>query len=472
MLRSFRLKFFVLTTVAVVSFALVTRVTVRNFSSQNLHDLMYSNFSGYLALNVKDLSTPTTVFKSQNGPQSNELVTQVLEKQVAHYFPNASVSEQQIWVGGFENQMQKNMLTGIQWRDIHGTQNDYLVQFSETRVSSDKWALFKTPYGQHHLYVAIHSRVFQSNFEGIMDARESVVNSMWPVLLVYIFLCTWILTFWVMRSLNHLQNKFKNIELKNSDTVLLEKDFDHEFSNFVSYFNLLIKRLRFNFEQASRFSSDAAHELRTPLTVIRGNLKRLLNTAPDNSLEQKQLSMLSDEVERLISITNKLVMLSQADGGSFQLELKELNLLDVIGIIRDDIQSLMPDIQFQYDMSPEIKILADPNLFQQLINNLVSNAIKYSPANGKIHFKAETSGDQTRFSIANETYLSLEGLDERVFQRFYRHLDDPNSGHAKTRGDGLGLSLCQEIAKAHGGTLTLQTGPEKWVTFTSTWKSA
>jgi signal transduction histidine kinase len=129
--------------------------------------------------------------------------------------------------------------------------------------------------------------------------------------------------------------------LQSSEAVLSEKDFDREFGSFVGYFNDLIKRLRFNFEQASRFSSDAAHELRTPLTVIRGNLKRLLNRAPDNSVEQMQLSMLSDEVERLISITNKLVLLSQADGRNFKLDMQEIKLIDVIGILSEDIQSLV-----------------------------------------------------------------------------------------------------------------------------------
>jgi signal transduction histidine kinase len=161
---------------------------------------------------------------------------------------------------------------------------------------------------------------------------------MWPLLVLCILLCTWFLTYWVMRSLQNLQNTFQKIDLKGNGNVsgsgnaLSEKQFDVEFASFVGYFNSLIKRLQLNFEQASRFSSDAAHELRTPLTVIRGNLKRLLNRAQDNSVEQIQLSMLSDEVERLISITNKLVLLSQADGDNFKLDLQEIKLFDLIEV--------------------------------------------------------------------------------------------------------------------------------------------
>jgi signal transduction histidine kinase len=275
-----------------------------------------------------------------------------------------------------------------------------------------------------------------------------------------------------MRSLRNLQNTFKDIELKGEIKPLSEKQFDVEFANFIGYFNSLIQRLQKNFVQASRFSSDAAHELRTPLTVIRGNLKRLLNRAPDNSVEQIQLSMLSDEVERLISITNKLVLLSQADGDNFKITPQPIKLFDLVAVMGEDVQSLVPHIQFEYAINPEIQVLADPNLFQQLLNNLISNAIKYTPPQGQIKFNAKVLGDMVEFSMANTTYLSHEGLDDRVFQRFYRHLNEPESGLHRPKGDGLGLSLCQEITRAHGGTLSLHKGPGQWVTFKVRWPSA
>lgn len=275
-----------------------------------------------------------------------------------------------------------------------------------------------------------------------------------------------------MRSLQNLKNSFKDIELKGQGIALSDKKFDVEFASFVAYFNSLIQRLQMNYAQASRFSSDAAHELRTPLTVIRGNLKRLLNRAPNNSVEQIQLSMLSDEVERLISITNKLVLLSQADGDNFKLALQEVKLFDLIAVKGEDIHNFAPHIQFEYSLNPDIRVLADPNLFQQLLSNLVSNAIKYTPPQGQVKFKAHVVDNVVEFSLANTTYLSLDGLDDRIFQRFYRYLSEPGADIQRPKGDGLGLSLCQEITRAHGGTLTLHKGPGQWVTFKVSWKSA
>jgi signal transduction histidine kinase len=470
MWRSFRLKFFITTTLLIVLFAIITRVNVRTSSSQPIHELLYSNFASFLQLTIKaeevivqnDKITLTSVV-------SNEPAQRV-QRDVEKYFADLSDVKASVWLSNSASGQQIAMMQGLQWRQLKSMAEHETLELAKTSASGLDWVLFKVSFQDQYVVTAVNANAFQMRFSAIMDARDSILNSMWPILLLYIALCTWMLTEWVLRSLRNLQLKFQDIQLQSSEAVLSEKDFDREFGSFVGYFNDLIKRLRFNFEQASRFSSDAAHELRTPLTVIRGNLKRLLNRAPDNSVEQIQLSMLSDEVERLISITNKLVLLSQADGRSFKIDMQEIKLIDIIGVLSEDIQSLVPDIQFKLLVSPHIKILADPNLFQQLLNNLMSNAVKYTSPDGTIVFEAKVIDNMVEFSLANTTYLSMDGLDDRVFQRFYRHLDEADSSRQLPRGDGLGLSLCQEIAKAHGSFLTLEKGPDNWVKFKSHWR--
>lgn len=472
MWRSFRLKFFITTTLLIVLFAIITRVNVRTSSSQPIHELLYSNFASFLQLTIKaeevivqnDKITLTSVVTNEHA--------QRVQRDVEKYFADLSDVKASVWLSNSANGQQIAMMQGLQWRQLKSMGEHETLELAKTSASGLDWVLFKVSFQDQYVVTAVNANAFQMRFSAIMDARDSILNSMWPILLLYIALCTWMLTEWVLRSLRNLQLKFQDIQLQSSEAVLSEKDFDREFGSFVGYFNDLIKRLRFNFEQASRFSSDAAHELRTPLTVIRGNLKRLLNRAPDNSVEQIQLSMLSDEVERLISITNKLVLLSQADGRSFKIDVQEIKLIDVIGVLSEDIQSLVPDIQFKLLVSPHIKILADPNLFQQLLNNLMSNAVKYTSPDGTIVFEAKVIDNMVEFSLANTTYLSLDGLDDRVFQRFYRHLDEADSSRQLPRGDGLGLSLCQEIAKAHGSFLTLEKGPDNWVKFKSHWRMA
>ena len=472
MWRSFRLKFFITTTLLIVLFAIITRVNVRTSSSQPIHELLYSNFASFLQLTIKAEEVKVQNDKTALTSVVTNEYAQRVQRDIEKYFADLSDFKAWVWFSDSASEQQIQMMQGLQWRKLQIASEHETLELAKTNASGLDWVLFKVSFQDQYVVTAVNADAFQMRFNAIVDARDSTLNSMWPILLLYIALCTWILTEWVLRSLRNLQLKFQDIELQSSEAVLSEKDFDREFGSFVGYFNDLIKRLRFNFEQASRFSSDAAHELRTPLTVIRGNLKRLLNRAPDNSVEQIQLSMLSDEVERLISITNKLVLLSQADGRNFKLDMQEIKLIDVIGILSEDIQSLVPDIQFKLNVSPHIKILADHNLFQQLLNNLMSNAVKYTSPDGTIVFEAKVIDNMVEFSLANTTYLSLDGLDDRVFQRFYRHLDEADSSRQLPRGDGLGLSLCQEIAKAHGSFLTLEKGPDNWVKFKSHWKMA
>jgi signal transduction histidine kinase len=472
MLRSFKLKFFILATLAILLFAIITRVSVRNTSSIPLHELFYANFASFLKLTVKDAQGNLSDHPS--SPEQKDFSPELprVKQQLSNYFPHLKSEQIQVWLSDSGADTQSENIKTAAWRKLNGSEKIPNVLMAEIKKDGQTLEVFKASLGHQSVYVSLPADVFQAQFLDIMDARESIVNSLWPLLLLYIFLCTWFLTSWVMRSLQNLENTFQKIELKEHGVRLSEKQFDREFAHFIGYFNSLIRRLQLSYEQASRFSSDAAHELRTPLTVIRGNLKRLLNRAPDHSVEQIQLSMISDEVERLISITNKLVLLSQADGDNFNLVLKEIKLFDLIAVIGEDLHTLAPHIQFEYALSPDIKLLADPSLFQQLLSNLVSNAIKYTPPQGSIQFKAKVFAGVVEFSLANTTYLSVEGLDDRVFQRFYRHLNDPSNQSQIPKGDGLGLSLCQEITHAHGGTLTLKTGPENWVTFTATWKSA
>lgn len=470
--RSFKLKFFILVSIAIVFFAVMTRFTVRGASTKPLHELLYANFASYLEVSVKDSPNQLPDLSSTASSALNVQSLQQLERRILAYYPELSAPKLQLWWGGSENDVQTALIKQVSWRKINQPDPSQAVLVTEGATGDMEWVAFKTTLENRDLFVVVPSDVFQQRFENIMVARETIVNSMWPILLFYIILVTWFLTYWVMRSLQNLQNTFKDIELKGEMKPISEKQFDIEFASFIGYFNQLIHRLQKNFSQASRFSSDAAHELRTPLTVIRGNLKRLLNRAADNSVDQIQLSMLSDEVERLISITNKLVTLSQADGDNFNIDRQPIKLFDLVAVMGEDVQSLVPHLQFEYSINPEIKILADPNLFQQLLNNLISNAIKYTPPQGLIKFNAKVFGDIVEFSMANTTYLSLDGLDDRVFHRFYRHFNSDDTSIQKPKGDGLGLSLCQEIAHAHGGTLTLHKGPGQWVTFKATWQRA
>ena len=325
------------------------------------------------------------------------------------------------------------------------------------------WRVVRGMHDSQQIYIGVNAAAFQQPLDEILEVRNQVSKQMLPVLIFFTILTTSLIIYFALKPIRRLQNEFIQIEFSGPYTHIQIKENFTEFAIFIQYFNELIDRLRASYTQAARFSSDAAHELRTPLTIIRGHLHRLINQAPDGSTTQVELSVLSDEVERLISISNKLLFLSQADAGQIGLDKEDVNLNDLVGQMMDDIKSDRPDLVVTKEIEGVIQIKADRDLIFQLMTNLFNNALKYNVNQGAIGFRARVIHHQVHFAVTNTTKLSLNGLDDRIFERFYRHLRVEGHEGGSISGSGLGLSLCKEIVKVHGGDLNLQITPDKKV---------
>jgi len=325
------------------------------------------------------------------------------------------------------------------------------------------WRVVRGMHDSQQIYIGVNAAAFQQPLDEILEVRNQVSKQMLPVLIFFTILTTSLIIYFALKPIRRLQNEFIQIEFSGPYTHIQIKENFTEFAIFIQYFNELIDRLRASYTQAARFSSDAAHELRTPLTIIRGHLHRLINQAPDGSTTQVELSVLSGEVERLISISNKLLFLSQADAGQIGLSKEDVNLNDLVGQMMDDIKSDRPDLVVTKEIEGVIQIKADRDLIFQLMTNLFNNALKYNVNQGAIGFRARVIHHQVHFVVTNTTKLSLNGLDDRIFERFYRHLRVEGHEGGSISGSGLGLSLCKEIVKVHGGDLNLQITPDQKV---------
>jgi signal transduction histidine kinase len=301
----------------------------------------------------------------------------------------------------------------------------------------------------------------------ILDVRDRMGLQIYPLLILYIIFLTLAISYAALRPIRNMQQLFSKIDIKDthSDAHLQTKNTYRELASFLNYFNELIDRSRLSYQQANRFSSDASHELKTPLTIIRGHLQRLINRSKDGSDDQIQLSLVMDEVERLISITNKLLMLSQADAGRLASSKESFQFNNLVDHLVDDYSNYRPDIEITKTLQKNIELVGDKDLITQLILNLFSNAFKYNYSGGKVIFIASCNATHLIFTISNTTHLSAAGLDARVFERFYRHLGSNTNETNTQQGSGLGLSLCREIAIAHGGELEIRPVVDQTVTF-------
>lgn len=236
-----------------------------------------------------------------------------------------------------------------------------------------------------------------------------------------------------------------------------------EFQALVNVINQMLERLEKSFLQAQRFSADAAHELKTPLTILQGQLDHALRHAPPESPEQQLHLSLLDEVQRLKAIVNKLLVLAQSDAGKLTLTKRRVSLVACVKALCEDVPLLAPDLTLDCVCEPgDVMIEADDALFRQVIQNLFSNAIKYNREQGMIQCRVRTEAGQAVLTIMNTLVPGTPVEVEHLFERFYR--GDP-SRNRKQDGFGLGLSLAREIARAHGGDLTIEAVTAETITF-------
>jgi two-component system, OmpR family, heavy metal sensor histidine kinase CusS len=273
-----------------------------------------------------------------------------------------------------------------------------------------------------------------------------------PLALLLTTAGAWLLSSLMMRPVNRLRNAMADINQKALQKRLPAAGEDREFKALIADYNTMLDRLEISFQQASRFSADASHELKTPLTILQGRIEQLISQTGDHKI-QPGLSQLQDEVSRLSSITRKLLLLSQADGGQLRIDKESLDLTKLLDELIIDAQMLLTSQKLCAFIDRQVVIQGDTQLLRQLFNNLISNAVRYCRANGAISVTCRQRGDNIEIFFVNDAMAISQQNRDRFFERFFR---GDAAHNRQSEGNGLGLSLAREIAHAHGGDLTLE----------------
>ncbi len=277
-----------------------------------------------------------------------------------------------------------------------------------------------------------------------------------PLALVLTALGAWLLSGLALKPVVRLRDAMKAVDEKALDQRLSAALEDREFQELITSYNKMLDRLESSFHQASRFSADAAHELKTPLTILQGQLERAVQRTDGQALQLTLIDML-DEVGRLSSISRKLLLLSQADAGRLALQLRPVNLSDALNERFAEAQTFELDVKISAEVVDGLTVKADPQLLDQLLNNLTSNALKYTPAGGWIHWRARATPSGIELEMANFAPGLTSEDRSHFFERFFR---GDAARNRQVGGHGLGLSLSRVIARAHGGDLTVEAGAD------------
>ena len=272
----------------------------------------------------------------------------------------------------------------------------------------------------------------------------------------------WLLARQALHPVQLLTQVAGNITAKGLDQRVQAEDADQEFQALIDVINGMLNRLEVSFCQAARFSADAAHELKTPLTILQGQLNQALRSAPVGSQEQRNYADLLEEVQRLKAIVRKLLLLAQSDSGQLRLSLNEVSLNEELEALFEDLPLLAPDLVLNKDLTPDIRVQADPDLLRQVLQNLISNAVKYNHEQGTISCQLRRENSRALLSVSNTVSPGATIDRERLFDRFYR---GDAAHNRKVDGTGLGLSLAREISRAHGGDLTVEETRDGWISF-------
>ena len=216
------------------------------------------------------------------------------------------------------------------------------------------------------------------------------------------------------------------------------------------------------------FVAQATHELRTPLTNMRLYAEQLLDDETDAAARATALNVINQEIRRLERIISDMLSVAEIESGSLQVRSGEVRMDALLAELEKDFaaQALEKEITLDFSLSPKIPVLrGDRDKVAVALHNLIGNALKYTPAGGTVTVKADTKDDRFVIDIADNGIGIAPEEADMVFEKFYRARD--KRLHSIT-GTGLGLTLAREIARLHGGDVTLKSQLDKGSTFTLT----
>jgi two-component system OmpR family sensor kinase len=234
-----------------------------------------------------------------------------------------------------------------------------------------------------------------------------------------------------------------------------------EIGRLAASFNQMAGRIEDAFSSQQRFVANAAHELLTPLTGLRGSLEVLLRGAQDDPAAAARLSRgMYREVNRLIRLCEQLLGLSRLESPS-NIRKEHVVLPDFFQDFKSQARILAQDRPLVIQQGPHVKVWADPDMLKQILLNLLSNALRYSPPETPVVISWRLLPDRVEIRVADQG----KGMDaetmSHVFEPFYQ---GKSAGISGEKGIGLGLCLARSMVEAHQGTIWVRSEPGRGTT--------
>ncbi len=316
-------------------------------------------------------------------------------------------------------------------------------------------------YAQISYYESLYYMENDIMFLNIINKFIQVISI---ISMASVIVISWIISKSISSSVENISIKAKNMSDGKYNDKLKYNSNIREVKALVESINKLSYKLNEQELLRKRITTDVAHELRTPLTSIQGHLDCMIDGIWEATPER--LNSIREETLRLSNLVGQLRILSKYDSESNMLNKSKVNLKEFIQkfVYNYEGDALSKEIKITYDLE-EIYINIDKEQFSQVLANLLSNSIKYTNINGKIHIKVYEYCNNVIISIKDDGIGIPQNDINFIFERFYR-VD--KSRDKETGGIGIGLSIVRSIVNAHNGNIVVNSEVNKGTEFVIT----
>ncbi len=297
----------------------------------------------------------------------------------------------------------------------------------------------------------------------LSNLRKALVIS-FPAILLILFLVTRLIAGKSIAPIHNVINTANKISKANIAERISLPPHNDEIHALTSTINGLLNRLEDALLRERQFTSDASHELRTPLSIIKGTLEVLIRKPREVIQYEEKIRYCISETDRMTRLIDQLLLLARYDTGKVNPVKTEFLFSEIIEMVLQRLDPLLEDkrISVNRDIDKNLILNADPGMTEIILENILTNAIKYSGNESSIDIKAVRNGSGILFSVKDYGIGMTEQQIKNIFDRFYR-ADASRSSEAG--GFGLGLAISKKLCDIQDIKINVESAPDKGTNF-------
>ncbi|HUX68334.1 MAG TPA: ATP-binding protein [Terriglobales bacterium] len=341
-----------------------------------------------------------------------------------------------------------------------GGRRDEEVRFVNT--------ILKGP-GGHRYLMQIGTRL-----KPINDAQDTflwVMLMLLPVTVVLSAVGGSVMAKRTLKPVTDMTHAAQTISASNLSQRLPTRGRKDELDELAETFNAMIARLQQSFDKMNEFAANVSHELRTPLQAMQGETELALIARAPLAECRRVLESNLEEIDRLNRMIRNLLVLAQADAGEMRPRLEPMDLNELVRDLVEQMRVVAQarGVELRADTSAPVALRADSLRVRQMVLNLIDNAVKYTPAGGRIEVRVDrvAAGTHAQARVqVRDTGVGIAADDlPFIFDRFYRADKSRTRGVAGEDGCGLGLPIVKWVAETHGGSVEVSSLPGQGSSF-------